>query len=181
MESGGLVVGPELGLVGGWAIHAGDGDIHEAQVDRELGAMVDEVVEDDGAQDLLAGHGHDGFAGPLHGPYGEQLLVGCGGQGGVGVGDILVEALEQLRASSRLEWGELAGLHGKDLDLHGVGDPAGEFGDVSGEVVDVPGFPVRLIVEASVGDALEHLACVGHLLIELGEQSVTNRHGELRI
>ena len=43
------------GFVGGWAVDAGDGQVVEAEVDAELGAVVDHVAEEGVSEGTGAG------------------------------------------------------------------------------------------------------------------------------
>ncbi len=98
----------------------------------------------------------------------------------VGFTRVLVEVVEQLLAGRRFKGRILAGLDFKKFDLHNVRHAVREFGHMAGEAVELPGLGVGLIIEAILGNAFKHLACVGHLLIELGQQHVANRHLELQ-
>ena len=63
---------PDL-LVAAGAVEAGDGDVVEAEVDAEDGAVVDDVVHEEAADDGGAGHGEDDAVAAAEGP-----LVGEG-------------------------------------------------------------------------------------------------------
>ena len=49
-------------FVGGRAVDGGDGDVVEPEIDAELGAVVDDVAEDETAQHHASGHGHNRHA-----------------------------------------------------------------------------------------------------------------------
>ena len=51
-----------VGFVGRGAVETGDGNVVEAQVHAQLGAVVDHVVHDHAANDGDARHGEDGLA-----------------------------------------------------------------------------------------------------------------------
>src|SRR5690348_9294892 len=66
----------EDGFVGGGAVETGNGNAEEAEVDRQLGAMVNDVVEAHGAERVVARQGEDGLAVVGQGPILTKLLVG---------------------------------------------------------------------------------------------------------
>lgn len=72
----GLLGGPLF--VGGGAIEAGDGDVVEAQVDAELGDVVDHVVEEHGAEGESTRAVEDDLFAPGELPVGGEAVVGGG-------------------------------------------------------------------------------------------------------
>ena len=79
-----LLAGAER-LVGGGAVEAGDGDVVEAQVDAELGAVVDQVVEEHVAVGERARAVGDDVVAEGELPGLGQLCVGERGKGGAGL------------------------------------------------------------------------------------------------
>ena len=67
-------------FVGGGAVERGDGDVQEAEIDAELGDMVDHVVEEEVAEHFCA----RGFANELlaegEAPGPHEVVVGSGGE-----------------------------------------------------------------------------------------------------
>src|ERR1019366_10373408 len=53
---------PEFHFVRRWAVHPGDFDVVQPQVDAELGAMMNEMAHDHAAQDGGARHGENLFS-----------------------------------------------------------------------------------------------------------------------
>ena len=72
-------------LVGGGAVGGGDGDVVESEIDAELGAVVYDMIEEQGADGEVAGAVIDGvtFVGELpglvHCAVGDFLEQGVGG------------------------------------------------------------------------------------------------------
>jgi len=166
-------------LVGGWAVGGGDGEVVEAEVDAELGAMVDEVVEEHAADGLVAGAVVDGLIslrelpGLVHGAVGGLF------EERVGFGAVLVEAGEELGA----------GLHDERLAVGfggvepGGAEHEGEEGrklrDVRGQLRHGHGLLVGLeVVHLQVlGNAFEDGAGLAKLLVKLGKEKVFDGHG----
>ena len=67
-------------FVGGGAVEGGDGDLVEAEVDAELGDVVDHVVEEHGAEGEGAWAVEDDLLAPGELPVGGEVLVGRGGE-----------------------------------------------------------------------------------------------------
>jgi len=83
-------------LVCGRTVGAGYGDVEQAQVDRKLAAVMDQV-----AQGEVPEHGHPGPFEPQPAHYFEapslhQGRIGNARQGMLAVGDIVVARLEQV-------------------------------------------------------------------------------------
>jgi hypothetical protein len=102
------------------------------------------------------------------------------GEGGSRGGRVLVKLVEQLLAGCWFKGRILAGLHFKDFRFQSVSGPAGEFSYMAGKLVEFPRLLVGLKVEVLFGKGFEHLACVGHFLIELRQEEVANRHWKLQ-
>jgi hypothetical protein len=83
-------------FVGGWAVESGDGDFVEAQVDGELAAVVDEVVEEHAAVEDGSGSVGDYLFSPAQLPVGLQAFIGGGLEGVTGFGAGLFEIGEEL-------------------------------------------------------------------------------------
>ena len=77
-------------LVRAGAVDAGDGDVEEAEVDAELGPVVDDVAEDEFSQDFLFGAGEEDLFTGAHGPIAVEDRVGGLGDHALGVGETLV-------------------------------------------------------------------------------------------
>ncbi len=66
-----------FGLVGGIEVDGGDGDVQESEIDAELGAVVDEMVQAPGAEDEGAGLGDQDLVAVLEGPVMTNGGGGC--------------------------------------------------------------------------------------------------------
>src|SRR5271168_4805535 len=82
--------------VGGRAVGVGDGDVEEAIVHAELGAVVDEVAQAVAAEDGGAGaRAHDAIA-ESERPWCGERGVGGGGEGGAEAGGGPVKGVERV-------------------------------------------------------------------------------------
>src|ERR1700761_8742537 len=92
------------GFVGGGAVEAGDGEVVEAEVDAELGDVVDHVVEEEAAEHGGAGVVAEGeapgfFEGFVAGVDERAAALLCG----------VVERFDGVGAALPVEWGLRAG------------------------------------------------------------------------
>lgn len=168
-----------LALVGGGAVGGGNGDVVEPEVDAELGAVVDDVVEEHGTDGIVAGAVVDRVAvvgelpGLMHG------AVGCVFEESVGFGAELVEGCQKLGAGLHDErlvggLGEVKVRRAEDdgehaRHLRGVG---GELGEGCGLLVGL-----EVVFVEGVGNALEDDAGLAEFGVEFGEEKVLDGHG----
>jgi hypothetical protein len=147
-------------FVGGWAVESGDWDFVEAEVDAELAAVVDEVVEEHGAIEDGSGALGDRLFAPAYLPVSLQVFVAGGLEGVAGFGAGFLEFGEELLSALEDHRGEF--MVG-EIEVVGGEDGSREFGeagDVDGEAADGHGFVVRLPLRVVFGDAFEDAAGV---------------------
>ncbi len=166
-------------FVGRGAVGAGDAEVLEAHGDAELGAVVDEVVEDPGTEDTVLRIGDPDLAVGAHLPVGVPLFRCHGDKGFAGFGAVGVEALEE----SSLAGGDV-GLElvvgGEDESVCGEGRDgpfAGGLDDVADEAGHGHGFGVRL--EAAVvlfGNGGEEFAGGRDFAVEFGDEFCLDIH-----
>lgn len=169
-------------LVGGGAVAAGNGDAEQAEIDAELGAVVDHMVHGPFAVDGLTGVIDDGLAVPLHGPAFRHFGIGGGGKGGAGFGEVGVEAGEHPDAGFALPVHHFGGgFRGENEFGLGEGDeaPFGEIGDVPGEAAEFHGFVVGLPEEMVVRDQSQEFTGDGEFLVESRKDMGGKRHEDV--
>lgn len=165
-------------FVGGGAVETGDGEVVEAEVDAQLGSVVDEVVEEHEAEGLGAGELRDDVFAVGELPDHGEVFIGGGGECCAGVDEVCVKGGEHgfCGFEDEVRLGELAVGH-----VHaGFGeDVLGEEwqgGDVHGETAHGHGLVVTLVVGLFVGDALEGAASAGHFSVEVFEEKFGDGH-----
>ena len=168
-----------LSFIRARAIKARNGDVEQAEIDRELSAMVDVVIQDHPPNAGHARHVENFLATGKQFPVFHHFRIAHGGKRGTSLGDILVEFSEQLLAIANLRRFEYWAAHGRIVELPRVDrhrQPAHHRGDMAGQPTDGSGFLVWFSVPLVVGNAFESLASALHFLVELTKHHLSNGH-----
>src|SRR5258707_2298380 len=171
-----------LVFVGAGAVKAWDGDIQQAEVDAELGTMVNQMVHHHAANTSYARHGEDLLTTGEQLPTLEHFLIAHGSERGARLRGFLVEHGKNILAV--FSFGRLVrrAVHRSIVELlriDGHGGPSGQRRDVPGQPADRSGFIVRFPVPLLVGDALENLAGVLHFLIDRKSTRLNSSHANI--
>src|SRR6266852_1572268 len=169
-----------LVFVGAGAVKAWDGDIQQAEVDAELGTMVNQMVHHHAANTSYARHGEDLLTTGEQLPTLEHFLIAHGSERGARLRGFLVEHGKNILAV--FSFGRLVrrAVHRSIVELlriDGHGGPSGQRRDVPGKPADRAGFVVRFPVPFVVGDAFENSAGVLHFLVEFTKHGLADSHG----
>jgi hypothetical protein len=181
LVSGGCGVGHTF--VGAGAVEAGDGNADEAEVDRELAAVMVEVVHAHATNAGDAGQVKDFLAAGEEAPIFHDFGVADFAKGFTSGGAVFVKDGQQLLAIG--DFGRLVGraTDGRVIQFfcgRDHADPFGNGADVRGQPAERSGFFVRLPTPFVVGYAFEHLAGVFHFFVKFCEHRLTDGHVVLR-
>src|SRR5437660_2743268 len=163
-------------------IEARHGNSDEPEVNRELRAMMDEMVEAHSANAGDTRHGEDLLATGQQFPTFRHVAVTHFGECSACFGGPFIKGSKEFLAVGdfwRLKGGAANGGVIELLRIDGHGDPLRNSPDVGGEPAESAGFFVRLPVPLFIGTAFQDSARVFHLLVEFGQHGMSNSHGNL--
>src|SRR5688572_3374712 len=161
-------------LICGRTIHRGYGNIIQPQIDSELRAMMDGVVQDKIAQHRNSRHRENGLAAHLQRPWLQQMFVIGSCESGSGGANVLVIVLEHLRSNRRDSWLRRRFPRRCEIELierdrlHG---PVGDFRKVLCETSQCHGLLMWSPVEL-VRNAFKGLSRRRHFHVEFLQQTL---------
>lgn len=164
------------------SVHTGDGDVVQPQVDAENRSVMDGVVEHEAADHGRAGHRDQWLAAFRQGPRFPHSFVLDVGERLASRDNILIKQVEDFLSGGQLR--RLIALAALRCDVPlQLGkrplNPAGDLRQMIGIPADGVRFGMCLPIQLVLGNPLQHLSRVGHLLFELGQNRIGITHGRL--
>src|SRR5882762_7440706 len=171
-----------LGFIRARTVEARHGNTNQAEVDRELSAMVDKMVKHHPSNTSYAWHCENLFAASEQLPILQHFRIAYARKRRTGFRDVLVKFGECLIVVFDFGWRVGRAIHGCVIELLGIeryGGPTGHCSDVACIPTDSSRLVVRLPVPLFIGTAFQDFACVLHLLVEFGQHGLSNGHRNL--
>src|SRR5688572_9918971 len=173
-------MGRRLLLVGRGSVDPRNRNVEQPEVHRQLGAVMDDVVDPEAAVHAPARRAEDRMRAGFESPRIVERILPDPGESRSRRRYALVEQLEQLLAALAVSTLVRRAIGRAEIELvlgDDVGRPVRHLRDMRGELTEAHGFGVRLPVELGFGDALEEPAGGRHFLIDFRQIVASRIHG----